>query len=178
MTSSALVVTAIGPDRQGLVGELAACVARAGGNIAYSRMGVLCGRFTILALVEGSEVTLERVRASLAAEAERLGLRIELEASTTRGSSEGLPYVIRAYGLDQPGIVHAFTSALNAHRVNIEELASTTQSTRFSEALAFSIEAKVSIPASRSVRAVRQALEQMGHTMNVDVMLEPAQTAV
>ncbi len=48
---SYLVLTAVGPDRPGLVSEISSLVLAAGANLEDSRMAILGGEFALLVLV-------------------------------------------------------------------------------------------------------------------------------
>ncbi len=52
---SYLVLTAVGPDRPGLVSEISSMVLSAGANLEDSRMAILGGEFALLVLVSGDE---------------------------------------------------------------------------------------------------------------------------
>ena len=55
---SQLIITAVGPDRPGIVGELTGHLHSAGGNILDSRMVNLRGQFAIVLLIElGEDIT-------------------------------------------------------------------------------------------------------------------------
>src|SRR4051812_2975432 len=118
-----LVVTAVGPDRPGLVGEFTGQVFNAGANLADSRMVNLKGQFALLALVEGSLDVLGKVRTQLPAAATRMGLTLSFaEHAPPSSPVTGLPFRLKTYSLDQPGIVHRVTAMLQQHGINIEDL--------------------------------------------------------
>src|SRR3954467_3313303 len=69
-TESFLVLSALGPDRPGLVAEITEYLTERGANVEDSRMAVLGGEFGVLILVSGTphEIELiERERELLAA---------------------------------------------------------------------------------------------------------------
>ncbi len=70
-----LILTAVGPDRPGIVGELTAMIHSAGGNILDSRMVNLRGEFAILILLEASDTDSEKMRADLPRLADSMSLR-------------------------------------------------------------------------------------------------------
>jgi glycine cleavage system transcriptional repressor len=51
---STVVLTAVGPDRIGLVEEISAFIVRLQCNIEDSKMAVFCGEFAVILLVSGS----------------------------------------------------------------------------------------------------------------------------
>ena len=122
-----LVVTAVGPDRPGIASDFTGHVHAAGANLADTRMANLRGQFALIALVQGTYEVLEDVKRRMKESAPRMGLAIEFHAPTTKDakgneSREGVPFRLKTYSMDQPGIVHRFTSYLREHHVNVEEL--------------------------------------------------------
>ncbi len=57
-----LAVTAIGPDRTGIVRDLSAGITEAGGNIRESRMTTLGSEFAVMMLVEGNWHAINKVK--------------------------------------------------------------------------------------------------------------------
>ena len=65
LTKDHLVITAVGPDRVGLVEQITQFLLREGCNIEDSKMAVFCGEFAIILLVSGEAAGLDRVAQSL-----------------------------------------------------------------------------------------------------------------
>ena len=53
MATGFVVLTAVGPDRVGIVDDIAGAVSGAGCNIEESKMAVLGGEFAVIMLVSG-----------------------------------------------------------------------------------------------------------------------------
>ena len=68
MDKQHLVITAVGPDRVGLVEQISQFLLKEGCNIEDSKMAVFCGEFTIILLVSGAPK----------------GLRVEKRVALTR----------------------------------------------------------------------------------------------
>lgn len=170
-----LVITAVGPDRPGLVGELTGALFNAGGNLADSRMVNLRGQFALLMLVEGSEGVLEAVRAPMGAAAAKLGLALSFggKAEPARGQA-GVPYKLKTYSMDQPGIVHRISDLLQRHGVNIEDLQTRQESGPFMGAPLFTLEARLTVPPTLSLKTLRLNLQGVCDALNCDLDLEPA----
>src|SRR4029453_8195453 len=128
-----LVITAIGPDRPGIVGELTAHLHAVGGNILDSRMVNLRGEFAIMILLEVADAAAAK---KLAGELPGVGSKMNLQLSVTpqeaapRGR-DGIPYRLKTYSMDQPGIVARLTGVLRGLGVNIEELTARQESAAF-----------------------------------------------
>ena len=170
-----LVVTAVGPDRPGLASDFSGEVSAAGANLADSRMMNLRGQFALIALVEGSEPVLAEVKKRLTAAGPRIGLAIEFSAAAPKsGRREGVPFRLKTYSMDQPGIVHRITSYLREHNVNVEELVTRLESAPFMGTPVFTMEILMLVPKEVKVKNLRQALEELGEALNCDVDIDPA----
>lgn len=170
-----LVITAGGPDRPGLVGEVTEHLFGVGVNIADSRMVNLRGHFALIALVQGADDALGEAREVLARDAARLGLSVSFATQPAPPPPRAsVPYRLKTYSLDQPGIVYRVTSALKRHEVNIEELETRLESGPFMGAPLFTMELRLSVPAHVQIRELRAALETVSDAFNCDLDLEPA----
>jgi glycine cleavage system transcriptional repressor len=170
-----LVITAVGPDRPGLVGEFTGRVFAAGANLADSRMVNLKGQFALLVLVEGSHDVVARVKQDLSADAPRMGLAVSYaDHGTPVPAAPGLPFRLKTYSLDQPGIVHRVTALLQKHGINIEDLQSSQQSAAFAGGSVFTMELRMTVPPRVQVKALRVELDALCAEMNCDLDLESA----
>jgi glycine cleavage system transcriptional repressor len=173
---SELVVTAVGPDRVGIAADVSRRISENGGSIASSRMVNLHGQFALLALVEGPQSALDRVREALLAAAPDLGLRIDSTAGggAARSGAPSIPYRLKSYSVDRPGIVHQVTELLRRHGVNVEELETRVESAPFAGTPLFLMEAVLSVPAGVPARTLRQELAELGAAIGCDLDLDPA----
>ncbi len=185
------IITAVGTDRPGLVGQFTGHLHQAGVNIADSRMVNLRGQFALLLLVEGESAQLQQLEKSAPQAGDAIGLQVTVAAMNEAGAMKvggttgsaagfagvagvpGLPYRLKTYSMDQPGIVHGVTSILHEHGVNIEELTTRQESAPFAGTTLFTMQALLTIPADVSVKKLRQALETLCDRLNIDMDLEP-----
>jgi glycine cleavage system transcriptional repressor len=173
--SNELVVTAVGPDRPGLASEFSGHIHAAGANLADSRMVNLRGQFALLALVEGSAEVLDAVKQRLREAAPSMGLhQVEFAPAPRTSPRQGVPFRLKTYSMDQPGIVHRVTSYLREHDINVEELITRLESAPFMGTPVFTMEIVMLVPAAASVKVLRRALEELGDALNCDVDLDPA----
>lgn len=172
--SQELVVTAMGPDRPGIASEFSGHVHAAGGNLADSRMVNLRGHFALLVLVEGSAEVLAAVEKRLEGAAPSMKLVLDFARPSRPTARAGVPFRLKTYSMDQPGIVHKITSFLHEQEINVEELETRLESAPFMGSPVFTLEILMLVPPSRSVHDLRRALETLGGTLNCDVDLEPA----
>lgn len=176
--SHELVITAVGPDRPGIASDVAGQVHAAGANLADTRMVNFRGKFALIALVEGSAEVLESVRKRLTEAGPRIGLEIDFSSPSAKEGAgaqrEGVPFRLKTYSMDQPGIVHCITSYLREHGVNVEELVTRLESAPFMGTPVFTMEILMLVPKKVSVKQLRHALDELGDQLNCDVDIEPA----
>jgi glycine cleavage system transcriptional repressor len=134
----------------------------------------LRGHFALLVLVEGGADVLDKTREAIRKAAPEMGLTITFSEEPAAAPRAGVPFRLKTYSMDQPGIVHKVTSFLEGQGINIEELESKLDSAPFMGTSIFTMEALLSVPPAVSVKNLRQSLEDLGHTLNCDIDLEPA----
>lgn len=173
-----LVVTAVGLDRPGLASDFTGQVHAAGANLADTRMVNLRGQFALLALVQGTADVLEDVKKRLTDSGPKIGLAIGFHTPAPKeggaaGMREGVPFRLKTYSMDQPGIVHRITSYLREQQINVEELETRLESAPFMGTPVFTMEIVMLVPKAVNVKKLRQALEELGDTLNCDVDIDP-----
>jgi glycine cleavage system transcriptional repressor len=169
------ILTAIGDDRPGLVGELTGQLHAAGGNILDSRMVNLRGRFAVIVLFDAPDAA--AIRQKVPGAIERIGLTVNLTehaAGTAGRIAAGLPFRLKTYSLDQPGLVHAIANVLRTHEVNIEDLSAWQESAAFAGDPLFILDMQLTVPRSVPVKTLRADLEAACEKLNADLDLEPA----
>jgi glycine cleavage system transcriptional repressor len=172
--SEELVVTAIGPDRAGIASDFTGHVRAVGANLADSRMVNLRGHFALLSLVEGSPEALEGLKRRLREASSSLGLTFEFSAAPKADLRKGVPFRLKTYSMDQPGIVHKVTTFLRERDINIEELETHLESAPFMGTPVFTMEIVMLVPTTANVKDLRRALEELGDTLNCDIDIDPA----
>src|SRR5437764_13168214 len=93
-----LIITAIGPDRPGIVGELTGHLHSAGANILDSRMVNLRGQFAIVLLIELGEDGARSMAIDLPAYGNQIGMTLTVTTQTAAPKHvEGLSYRLKTY---------------------------------------------------------------------------------
>lgn len=171
-----LVITAVGPDRPGLVDELTGYLLEAGANVADSRMVNLRGRFAMLILAEADDSAAEQIVIDVIEAGNRIGLKVTVAPRelVPVEPSDGMAFELTAKGLDKPGIVHRITRLLAAHRVNIEDMDTTLEQKRYGSTPVFSLQLMMVVPPDVSIDLIRRELTVLCNELNVDFGLEPA----
>jgi glycine cleavage system transcriptional repressor len=171
---SQLIITATGPDRPGIVGELTGHLHAAGANILESRMVNLRGEFATIVLLEVADSAAEGLRRGLGQLGEKIGLRLSVSDLRVGTRTTGLPFRLKTYSLDQPGIVARLSQVLRQYAVNIEELSARQESAPFDGSPLFLTEMRLTVPATVSLGKLRTELESVGTAINCDIDLDPA----
>ncbi|MFO0660788.1 MAG: ACT domain-containing protein [Polyangiaceae bacterium] len=171
-TEQFFVLTALGPDRPGLVAEVTKFLDAHGVNVEDSRMAVLGAEFAIMMLISGSEESVAKV-AREAGDLEKLtGLTVSTKP--TRSPEEHrkatvLPCLVTAEAIDREGIVKAVSAALHGLGINVVSLQSTAFNAPVTGTPLFRLEARVDVPQGVTVTRLRQALEAVALAENIDL---------
>jgi len=169
-----LIVTAVGPDRPGLVGELTGHLHAAGANLLDSRMVNLRGQFALMILFEAAGDSLAQLTRDLPGVGKTMGLHLTVaEQSAAAPHTAGLRYRLKTYSMDQPGIVAKLSNLLRKHRVNIEELSAWQESAAFAGSPLFLTELRLTVPVDVPLSQLRSELTSVCNELNCDVDLEP-----
>ena len=83
-----LVLTAIGEDRSGIVGELTQLVSDCNCNIIDSRIAILGNEFTFIMLLSGDMASISRVEHTLPAKGMELGLLTMMKRTSSHVRGE------------------------------------------------------------------------------------------
>lgn len=168
MTAS-LVMTAIGPDRPGLVNLVSDVASRHGASWAASRMASLAGQFAGMVQLEVPEEN----AGALERELRELG-SADLQVVVRRSARAGLPAPVRLVrlelvGHDRPGIVRELSGNLARCGVSIDELETAVVSGAMSGGHLFKVKAVLAVPGSLADAELRRALEALANEMMVDL---------
>jgi len=168
-----LVMTIIGPDRPGLVGQLAHVIAEHGGNWLESRMAHLAGQFAGILRVEVPAPQQTALMTALRA-LDPHGLTVQIQpGKPVAAAPVGSLIVIEVVGHDRPGMVRQISHVLAQLNINVEELASHCESAPMSGEILFHAKAKVSLPPGCSLAQLQQALEKIATDLMVDISAAP-----
>jgi glycine cleavage system transcriptional repressor len=171
-TETFLVLSALGPDRLGLVAEVTAYLTERGANIEDSRMAVLGAEFGILVLVSGAADQIAAIERDVAALAKQTGLEVILRR--TRSPEEHrraavIPCMVTAEAFDQEGIVRAVSTALHKVGVNIVSLETQTYEAPVTGSPLFRMEARVDVPQATGIVRLRRAMDEVAEAENLEI---------
>jgi glycine cleavage system transcriptional repressor len=165
-----LILTAIGPDRVGLVEKISEFISRHGCNIEDSKMAVFCGEFAVIVLISGDGGGLVKIARDYREIETETGLSIAIKTPSTRKAAEFfLPYRLTASCMDHPGIVYQISGVLSGLGCNIESMETKTYSAPVSGTPLFQIEANLSVPARTNINQLRERFAEIQREQNIDI---------
>ena len=163
-----LVLTVIGDDRPGLVGELSAAIAAHQGNWLESSMSHLAGKFAGIVKVAVPAAQAEALKAALG---KLDALKVTAESSAEKSVPAGRRLKLALVGHDRIGIVREVSQVLAKHAVNVEKLETHTASAPMSAETLFHCEADLAAAADIDTRALKAELEKLSDDLMVDISL-------
>jgi glycine cleavage system transcriptional repressor len=170
-----VAVTAVGPDRPGIVAAVTGVLLEHGGNLEDTAMTRLGGHFAMVLVVEVAERA-DELEGALAAATEPLGLTVTVRSITdvTATADDGAPFVVSVHGADRPGIVHRVTTVLADHGANIVDLA--THQLTTDAGTGYVVLLEVLVPSAPD--ALVAALEATAAELGVDVTVRADEAEV
>ena len=172
MDESFLVISALGPDRPGLVAEVTHYISQRSGNVEDSRMVVLGGEFGIMILVSGAAEAVEAIRKDLPQLQNLTNLEVTArptQSPETNRRAAVVPCLITANALDHEGIVRAVSTALYDTGINIVALETTSYNAPVTGSPLFRLEAAVDVPRDLPISKVRESMEAVARAENLDI---------
>lgn len=166
-----MILTVIGDDRPGLVGELAATISGHRGNWLESSMAHLSGKFAGIVKLELPALQVAPLRDSL----NRLsGLQVMAAVASLPGAAMlRQHFKLSLVGHDRIGIVREVSQALAHHTLNVEQLSTYTSSAPMSAETLFHVEAELSAGADFTAQALIHDLEKISNDLMVDIVVDP-----
>ncbi|MBN1533549.1 MAG: transcriptional regulator [Spirochaetes bacterium] len=171
MERTYLVITVIGPDKQGIVARLSEVVVQSQGNIEESRMARLGGEFAVIMLVsipasrrDGLPEKLESLKSE--------GLTIfakPTDLARVQALAGHVPYEITVRGADHEGIVNRVADYLARERINVETMDTMVTPAPHTGTPMFSMRASVQAPPGVTLQQLRATLTAVGDESGADI---------
>lgn len=158
----ALAVTAMGPDRPGIVVAVARVLHERGGNIEDSAMTILGGRFSVVLLVDGDDDA-AALQAALRDATAELGLELHVAPAGEAQEAGAATHLLSVYGSDHPGILAGVAGALADVGANVTDLSSRLIGSTDEPVYALVVELSTDDEA-----AVRDAVDEVADSLGVD----------
>ncbi|MBF9132697.1 ACT domain-containing protein [Plantactinospora sp. S1510] len=164
---SELAITVIGPDRPGIVADVAEALAEVGANLTDSTMTRLRGHFAMTLICVGpSGPEAEAALAPVVADGPLVATVRQVGAEAT-STPIGEPYLMSVHGADRLGIVSALTRVLAETGGNLTDL-----TTRLSGPL-YVLLAEVELPPG-TAEGLAERLAEAAARLDVEVTLRRA----
>jgi glycine cleavage system transcriptional repressor len=169
-----LILTAIGPDRVGLVEKISEFISRQGCNIEDSKMAVFCGEFAVIVLIRGDGAGLVKLARDYREIETETGLSISIKTPSARKTGDfSLPYKLTASCMDHPGIVYQISAVLRDLGINIESMETKTYAAPVSGTPLFQLEAGLAVPARTNINQLRERFIEIQREQNIDIDITP-----
>jgi len=164
-----LVITIVGKDRAGIVGDISAVVAEYEGNWLSSSMNNLAGQFAGIIEVAVQDDKREAL-------ATAIGNLSDLQVHSVVGDASAdltdLPMAeLEVVGIDHPGIVLRLTEVLKAKGVNLVQFASWCETAPNTGDNLFRAVAEFELPAAMDLEGLKESLEELAGDLAVDIEL-------
>ena len=174
-TLCTIAVTVIGPDRTGIVRELADAALAHEANWMESHMANLAGQFAGIVELELPTRNLPALEQAF----ERLQQQ-QLSITTVRASrlqdTAQRDVTLALTGIDHPGIVRDITAELAIIGVSVQELETTSGSASMSGEQIFRATARLRAPLRVSMEAIDAQLQRVACDLMVDLVLDEAES--
>jgi glycine cleavage system regulatory protein len=165
-----LILTVIGDDRPGLVGELSTVISAHQGSWLESSMAQLAGKFAGIVEVAVDEAHADALKLELG---QLTGLKVTIEtAAAQKSAPKGRRLKLALVGHDRIGIVREVSQVLAHHAVNVESLETHTSSAPMSAAVLFHAVAELTAAPDLDVSALTGELERISNDLMVDITLD------
>jgi glycine cleavage system regulatory protein len=169
--TTALVVTVMGPDRPGIVNQLADRAQRHGANWTTSHLTRLAGEFAGMVHLDVPHAQADALAEALHA-LNTSGLQVVVARSGGAATPAGWRTVaLTLVGDDRLGIVSRLTSHLVERGVSIEQLHTELGRDAQPGQAVFHIQAQLLVPAALDLAQLSQGLGSVAHEMQVDINL-------
>ena len=169
---TSLILTAIGPDKPGLVELLSTTLAEHRANWQQSSMSRLAGQFAGILIASVDNDKLDHLLVALDALASK-GLSVSVVTETGEAEApQGQPHTLELIGHDKPGIVRDISRALAALQISVEELETEVVSGSMSAEQLFKARAALLVPDGVDLDDLQDNLEAIASDLMVDITLD------
>ncbi len=167
-----VIITAIGPDRPGMVHALATVLGQFGCNIEDTTMTRLGGEFAMILVVSPPSPSDARVLAEALAPLEKShGLFINCNAIAARDENKTAPprFIVSAYGAEKSGLLAGVTRVLAQQSANVTDV----QTRVAAGGAAYIMLLEIELPATGDTVILERALQDAAHHLGVQISLRP-----
>ena len=170
------ILSALGPDKTGIVDEVSRFLYESNCNIEESRMAVLGGEFAIILLASGLPEDVQNLGNKKEELEKQVGLSVNFKITDDPEISKiekRIPYSLSATSLDHPGIVYKISHFLKQFEINIAEVETESYNAPFGGTPMFHLEMVIQVPVSLSLHDLRNKLNEICERENIDLEINP-----
>ncbi len=169
---SYIFVSLAGPDRSGIVYEVARLADDSGCQIKDSRMAVLGGEFCAQMLIAGNWSAIARLESSVPRLARELGMEHVIRRTEPRSDTDRLiPYGVEVLSLERPGVVREVAEFFSRRSINVEDMYTSCYPAPHTNAPMYSLHMTVGVPADTAIATLRNEFLEMCDELNLDAVL-------
>jgi len=164
-----IIISALGPDRPGIVSELSKVITDSDANISESRMIRLGGDFTMMILASTAQEKIDSLLDSL----NQIN-NIEVythETNLALEDDEPSEAKIVLSGTDNEGLVYSLTEKLAEHNINIIEMNTGVVNAPMSGAALFLLNGLISYNKNK-LDNLKEELAKLSDELDVDIVIE------
>ncbi len=166
------ILILIGNDRPGIVDDVSTLLYHHDANIEDSRMAVLGGCFSIMALFSCATEKLEGIQAGLSLMGKQ-GFQTFLHDADNpliHAGAPALPLRFEIQSMDHPGIVQKVVRLLHDHEVNILSLDTQVSHAPVSGAPLFDLTLTADVPAKASIAKIKSSLSALAEELDLNLL--------
>ena len=169
-----LVLSIIGPNKAGVVNNLANLADESGCFFADSRITVFGNELAAVILVYGPWAAIAKLETNLTPFAEKHELMIS-SRRTQMPKLEGyaIPYMVHVIAIENSHLVPTITNFFNQQNINTVELTTHRYRAQLTNAPMFSLMMTIHIPADVKIADLRENFIIFCEDHNLDAILEP-----
>lgn len=167
MTRRNAIITLLGPDRSGIVAEIAKAVADTGGNWERSELSRLANHFAGIISVTIDSDKVDELKAALATLATG-PMTIEMKVGDDEDRGQLVRQVLSLTATDRVGIVERISSTLAKAAANVDSMESHVEDAPHAGGRLFRARFEVSTQTEEAVVSLAAALEQIAPDIMVD----------
>lgn len=168
-----LVISAIAPNNKGIANEITSMVADCGCNIIQSKMKSLGSTFSLIILAAGEWNAIAKLEHVLPKKAPALQMTTMMQRTELEASKSELPYRVKIFALDNPGISKDITSFFTEKGIQIQEMSSNSYPAQHTGAIVGAIKLTVGVPTTMSVAKMKESFMQFCEKANLDGSISP-----
>ncbi|TQV77487.1 glycine cleavage system protein R [Aliikangiella marina] len=168
-----LVISAIAPNRPGIANEITSLVTKCGCNILESKMKSMGDTFSLILMAAGEWNSIAKLEHTLPSKASSMQMTTMMQRTEIQQPKPELPYRVKIFSLDNPGITQEITHFFTDNGINIQEMSCNTYPAQHTGAMVGATKLTVSIPTSLQVSKIREKFRLFCDKTNLDGEMKP-----